>query len=236
VPPRAVQAALRELFARWGLPERVRVDNGWPWGAPADLPSALALWLIGLGVGVICNRPCRPQENGMVERFHGLVAPWGEPAACPDFAAWQERLDWLVRTQRERYPAVGGRSRLAAYPALAVVGRPYDRRREAARWDLRRVAAYLARGLWPRRVDTTGRITLYHHPYPVGSAHRGRQVFAGFDPETIAWVIKDEAGAELRRHPAAQISPRRIRNLEVSHVKPCQRRRPATQLRGRTAP
>jgi hypothetical protein len=40
----------RQVFVRWGLPDRVRVDNGYPWGTPRDLPSELALWLIGLGV------------------------------------------------------------------------------------------------------------------------------------------------------------------------------------------
>ena len=33
VPVTQAQAALRGLFELWGLPERVRVDNGWPWGS-----------------------------------------------------------------------------------------------------------------------------------------------------------------------------------------------------------
>jgi hypothetical protein len=43
---------LRRAFADWGRPERFRVDNGVPWGSWGDLPTDLALWLIGLGVGV----------------------------------------------------------------------------------------------------------------------------------------------------------------------------------------
>jgi hypothetical protein len=33
----------RRIFARWGLPDRVRGDNGYPWSTPRDLPSELAL-------------------------------------------------------------------------------------------------------------------------------------------------------------------------------------------------
>lgn len=191
------------------------MDNGWPWAGPGDLPAPLALWLVGLGVGVARNRPRRPQENGMVERFHGLVRPWAEPASCPDFAAWAERLEWLARTQRERYPAADGATRLAACPDLAAAARPYDPRDEAARWDLRRVAAHLAEGLWPRRVDKVGRITLYHRPFSVGRAHAGRTVYVGFDPHDLAWVVRDQAGAELRRRPADEITPDRIRALDL---------------------
>jgi hypothetical protein len=232
VDPRAVQAALRGQFAAWGLPGAVRVDNGWPWAAPADLPAPLALWLVGLGVAVVRNRPRRPQENGLVERFHGLVGPWAEPAACPGFAAFGERLAWLVRTQRERYPARAGATRLAACPALAAPARPYDPREEAARWDLRRVGAYLAEGLWPRRVDKVGRIALYHRPRPVGRAHARRTVYVAFDPAGWAWVIRDEAGAELRRHPARELSAERIRALAIGADPPATDPPGATQLCG----
>ncbi|MBV8078333.1 MAG: hypothetical protein JO284_18120 [Planctomycetaceae bacterium] len=33
VPPREVQAQLRQAFTRWGRPERLRVDNGASWGS-----------------------------------------------------------------------------------------------------------------------------------------------------------------------------------------------------------
>jgi transposase InsO family protein len=61
----------------------MRVDNGWPWGsAQQDLPPVLSLWLIGRGVQVVWNRPGRPQQNGVVERFNGLLDQWAEPDRC----------------------------------------------------------------------------------------------------------------------------------------------------------
>ncbi len=220
MPPRAVQGALRELFSRWGLPERVRVDNGWPWGSSSDLPPALALWLIGLGVGVVYNPPRCPQDNGVVERFHGLIEPWGEPEKCTSFAAWQERLAWLSRIQRECYPAIGGHSRLQAFPGLSTEGRPYNPLQEARGWNLEPVKGYLAQGVWRRRVDKVGRITLYHRPYQVGRPYKRQDVFVRFDPELTAWVFLDQAGREICRRVAQEITTESIVNLEVSHSRP----------------
>ena len=70
VPAQAIQTMFRHVFTGWGLPDRVRVDNGYPWGTPRDLPSELALWLIGLAVEPIWNPPGQPTRNPKVE-FHG---------------------------------------------------------------------------------------------------------------------------------------------------------------------
>lgn len=110
----------RQTFERWGLPGCLRVDNGVPWGNPGDLPSALALWLIGLGIDLHWNHARHPHENGQIERFNSLIDQWGEPAQCADFQAWQAKLRWLVRVQRERYPAVAGLSRAKPSPRCSA--------------------------------------------------------------------------------------------------------------------
>ena len=88
-----MQAALRDAFSRWGRPERFRVDNGTPWGSAGDWPTDLALWLIGLGIGMVWNPPRRPQDNGVIERSQGTGKRWGEPATCADARELQRRLD-----------------------------------------------------------------------------------------------------------------------------------------------
>jgi hypothetical protein len=221
VPPAAVQDALRQLFAAWGRPGRLRVDNGAPWGAAGgDLPTALELWLWGLGVDVVHTRPRRCTDNGRVERGHGVLGRWAEPARCPDAAALQAALRAASALQRERYPAVRGRGRRAAFPALAAGGRPYDPRREGALFDERRVWAGLARRTWRRRVDKVGRISVYNRPRRVGRRWAGQEVALGFDAEAVAWVVRDAAGATLRTHPAPELSRERILALEVTHRRP----------------
>jgi hypothetical protein len=61
VTPEEVRVQLRHALSRWGRPEYIRVDNGSPWGSKGDFPTELAMWLIGLGIGMIWNTPRRPQ-------------------------------------------------------------------------------------------------------------------------------------------------------------------------------
>jgi hypothetical protein len=220
-----VQARLRTLFATWGLPEKIRMDNGGPWRSWADLPTALALWFVGLGIEPVFNHPHCPKENPKVERCHGLWESWGEPSASPDFAAWEATIAWVVTTQRERYPSVGGRSRREAYPELAENPRRYSPAAEASGFDLERVKRYLAQGRWPRWVSKIGQITLYGKPYRVARKWAKQAVWVRLAAETTEWVIQDANGNELIRHPAAQISAERICQLNVAHPRPPSRRR-----------
>ena len=224
----AVQAVLRGLFERWGRPQRLRVDNGAPWGPGDDLPSPLMLWLIGLGIAPIYNPPGRPTENAKVERTNGTVNRWAEPERCPDYAAWKQKLEWVARVQREEYPAVGGKSRLAAHPELTALPRAYRREKEAEEWQLERVTNYLGQGKWRRQVSQRGQISLYGRAYEVGRRCGGQAVWVRFDAATGEWVIEGKEGEERRRHPAEQITAARIRELQVSkpHASSQKRSRP----------
>jgi hypothetical protein len=188
-----------------------------PWGSQGDLPTDLACWLAGLGVGVLPNPPRRPQDNGVVERSQGVGQAWGEPQRCASAAELQRRMDELDRWQRELYPAVDGRPRWLAYPGLRHSGRGYDPAREAAAWDLRKAWELVASYLVPRLVTSQGKVSLYNRPYSVGLMWAGRTVWVGFDPEPGAWTFQDERGHEIRRQVAEELSPARVRALEVTH-------------------
>ena len=230
VDRRAVQAALRRVFTAWGLPTTIRVDHGPPWGG-SDLPTDLALWRQGLGIAVHHNRPRHCEENGTVERDHGVLAAWVEHHTCPDQATLARRLAAVVSWQREHYPACHGQSRATAFPALARGGQPYDPAHEAAQWDLARVWTALATGVWHRRVDRVGRISVYNRDLGVGRRWAHREVLVRFDPTRIAWVITDEHGTLLRHHPAPELRRRSIRTLAVSR-----RRLPRPHRRGGKPP
>lgn len=225
VSPHAVQEALRSCFACWGLPQRIRVDHGAPWATGADVPPALALWWIGLGIRPNWNRRRTPTENAFVERCHGLMDPWGEPTRCGDQRAWEQKLTWVERMQREVYPSVSGVSRREAYPELAENPRPYRAEAEAASFDLDRVRAYLAQGRWPRLVSKIGQSTLYGKPYQVGHRWAKERVWVRLDLRTDEWVIESEGGQELRRHRAEQITTERITQLHVARPRPLSRER-----------
>jgi hypothetical protein len=194
----------------------VRVDNGAPWGATGGLPTALALWLIGLGVDVAWNDPRRPQQNGVVERSQGTAKRWAEPHTCGSAAELQARLGRLDEVQRAAYPAAGGVSRLAAHPGLAHSGRPYAPAAEAAAWDHARVLAHLAGVAVERRVGADGKVSVYDRPRYVGTRAAGRAVYLTVDPESAEWVASDAGGRTVRRLPADELSRDRILALAVS--------------------
>jgi transposase InsO family protein len=214
VPDPAVQAALRQHFGRWGLPLAFRVDNGNPWGNWSDLPTALALWLVGLGVLIHYNDPCCPQQNGKVERSQGTGKRWAEPDRCQSVAELQAHLDEVDQIQREGYPAVGGTSRLAAFPQLRHSGRRYTRRWEQRTWSLECVRQHLA-GYVVSRVVNSGRVTLYDQRYYVGRAYNHRTLYVHFDPDDGLWIITDGEGRLVRQHPAREITRERIVQLDL---------------------
>jgi hypothetical protein len=211
-----VQAELRRAFRRWGRPGRFRVDNGVPWGSSGDLPPDLALWLIGLGIGVDPNPPRRPQDNGVVERSQGTGKRWAEPRACASPAQLQRRLELMDGIQRAEYPSVGGRSRTAAFPRLSHSGRVYTPAWERAHWDLAAVWAHLSGYAVPRRVDMSGKVSLYNRFHYVGILHEGKTVYVMLDPEAGEWVFADDRGHQLRRRPAEEISRENILQLTVT--------------------
>lgn len=66
-----VKGALIEVFRRYGLPERMTMDNGSPWGYDGSHTfTALTLWLIRLGIRVGHSSPYHPETQGKLERFH----------------------------------------------------------------------------------------------------------------------------------------------------------------------
>ena len=70
-----VQGQLIQTFQRVGLPERMLMDNGSPWGSDRAHPhTKLTAWLIRQGISVLHGRPYHPQTQGKEERFHRTLA------------------------------------------------------------------------------------------------------------------------------------------------------------------
>ncbi len=66
-----VQQKLTHTFQTYGLPDRMTMDNGSPWGHDGEHAfTPLTVWLIRLGIKVSHSRPYHPQTQGKDERFH----------------------------------------------------------------------------------------------------------------------------------------------------------------------
>jgi len=224
VPPAETQRVMRDWFQQWGMPARLRVDNGIPWGSWSDLPPDLALWILGLGIGMIWNPPHQPQENGVVERSQGTGKRWAEPKACDNPEELQQHIDQMDTIQRTSYPVHGLKSRQALYPDLAHSGRRYTKQWEQRHWNLAPVLAHLAEYAVTRRVDKSGRVSLYNRGYYVGAIHQGKTVYVMFDADTSEWLFADEEGRHLNRQQSKEITPSRIQSLSVTRRPPIPRR------------
>lgn len=90
-----VQMCLREIFRRYGLPRRMLMDNGSPWGDDAEHPfTPLTVWLIRLGIGITHSGAYHPQTQGKDERFHRtLKAEVIRGRDCADTLQWQAAFD-----------------------------------------------------------------------------------------------------------------------------------------------
>jgi hypothetical protein len=205
----------RRTFGQWGLPDAVRVDNGYPWGTPRDLPTELALWLIGLDLEVIWNPPAQPQMNPKVERCQGVAAAWAEPQTCAGPAQLSDHLDWVCQTQCWEYPSIHGSSRVESYPHLLVPRRPYQESQEMTLWELQRVDRWMSQQMWSRRVGANGVISMYGHRRSLGRAYRGQAVVVRFDHTNRLWVVADQAGEALDQFPAWELSQERILGFAV---------------------
>jgi hypothetical protein len=216
VPPATVQGQFRQVFTRWGRPDCLRLDNGLPWATWNDLPTALALWLVGVGVDLLFNPAGQPQYNGVVEKSQDTGQRWCEPHRCPTVAELQTRLDAMDRLHREVYPSLQGRSRTQVFPELLQPRRPYSEAWEAGAWDLARAQDYLAGFVAVRHANQRGQVSIYARRVSVGARHGGKVVVVQYDADGQVWLLADPEGRLLREVAAPEICRERILALDIA--------------------
>ena len=213
VTMRDTQHCLRQVFTQFGLPDALRMDRDprWIGSTRLEWPGALLLWLVGLGVTPVINRPHRPTDNAQIERhnrtWHEHV---GLSARGHSLQELQELSNRDLADRRQSLPSHNphcqGLPPLLAHPELAQPRRPYAPGQEAALFQLQRVYDYLAQWEWRRKVDSTGSISLADLNRCVSRAHVGQVVRVRFDPQTAEFVACTLAEEELRRFTLPVIS------------------------------
>lgn len=211
----AVQQTMQQVFEQWGLPRYIRVDNGKPFGDPqrCSIP-ALGLWLIGLGIEVVWNRPRSPKDNATVERMQSTTSRWVEVERCAGCAELQTKLDRVAILQREQYQVrrLGNKSRKEVYPELWSNSRTYSAK---AAFDLSRVGTYLSQVNFTRNTNKIGAFTFYAQQVYVGRAHIHQTLCLQYDTESNRFRLTDQTNTTIGYIQADNFSADNILSLNV---------------------
>jgi transposase InsO family protein len=93
-----------KIFRKYGLPKRMRSDNGTPFGGvgPTGL-TRLSAWWVKLGIEVEFTTPGRPCENGAHEQFHRVYkAEVARQPALRRVGQQRRSTRWLRHYNEER--------------------------------------------------------------------------------------------------------------------------------------
>lgn len=171
---RTVGERLLEAFRRYGLPAQILWDNGAPWGSGGGQEfTALEVWVMRLGIGVIHGRPYHPQTQGKEERFHRtLKAEVLDRVAWRDCQQVQQAFDkWRrIYNQQRPHDALDLATPASRYQ---MSQRPYPETLPQVQYD---------EGVAVRKVCEAGWISYQGKPWKVGRAFIGQTV--GIRPTT----------------------------------------------------
>ena len=199
----------------WGKPTQIKADNGAPLGNPrSDMPSELALYLIGLGIKVRNNKAFSPWENGHVEKNQDTSGRWVDPAKCQDLNQVQKALDQVIDIHLNKFPVqkLKFQSRAHVFPQLLQ----QVNKEQQLTLNLEPIGQFLAQGTWTRKVAATGQISIYGNSLYVDSKCKHQYVNVLFDPAKFAWTIFNQKGNFIRSIPADFLSKANILALSIS--------------------
>lgn len=131
-------------FREYGLPERIRTDNGAPFGSNGESGlTGLAVWWIKLGIQPERIQPAKPQQNGRHERMHRTLKQATAQPPAKNWRAQQQSFDDFRQEYNELRPheALGQATPGSFYEPSP---RPYPRRLPEIEypdhWKVRRVS------------------------------------------------------------------------------------------------
>lgn len=178
--------------------------------------TVLSMWLTGLGIKVILNRPRRPTDNAKVERMQQTTKNWADIQNCVNTHQLQEYLNEVIEIQRAHYKVrrLGNKTRVECYPNIMNNPRKYNR----VEFDTQIVYQELAQWQFVRQTSKTGQFSLYGQIYYIGKQYAKQFVVIKFNPNTLNWDICDANAIAIRSITAKNIDTASIQNLSI-----CQR-------------
>lgn len=186
-----VKQRCTRLFIQYGLPARIRVDNGAPFGAREAMGglSRLSAWWVSLGIDVTFGRPGTPGDNAAHERFHADMASELQSSPAATLETQQRAVDRWVREFNNVRPHEALRMKTPA-----SIYRRSSRKMKAHEPSYPPDAIAL-------RVSGRGRIQLGGYQYFVGTNLAGMRVGVRQDGEKKTVLFFDKVLGPLNSTP-----------------------------------
>jgi transposase InsO family protein len=190
---------LEMTFREYGLPGRIRSDNGAPFASTGiGGLSRLSVWWLRLGVLPERIEPGHPEQNGRHERMHRTLKQATATPPAHTARAQQRAFDRFRREYNEERPheALAMATPASLYTASL---RPFPERLPEMEYPA---------GLALRRVELHGAISWRHERVFLGEALAGETVGleeledgwrVWFGPLPLAWIDARELHDERRR-------------------------------------
>ena len=184
-----VMGAMKRLFMREGLPERIRCDNGYPFGSTGCMGlTRLSAWWAGLGIGVEFTDPGHPEQNGAHEQMHRVLkAETAAPPAATAAAQHRRFQRWRRIYNHSRphealglqVPAAYYRCSARQYPQHLAAWRyrrndPVYRVNHEGRINWQGRSRFIGRAFAIERIAVRERLThheVYLGPHLIGELH-----------------------------------------------------------------
>jgi hypothetical protein len=134
---------LEAAFREYGLPQRLRTDNGAPFGSNGESGlTGLTVWWIKLGIVPEHITPGKPQQNGRHERMHKTLKQETASPPAANRRRQQERFDRFRQEYNQERPHEALQQKTPA-SCYQPSGREYSSRlpevEYPADWQVRRV-------------------------------------------------------------------------------------------------
>lgn len=213
INPEELKSLMISAFIRWGLPQRIKIDNGYPFKPirSKELPSLSMLWWIGLGIDATLNSLASPQENGTVEGLQGIAYRWVNPKLYYHPDQLQTALEEICRQQRETYRirTKEDKTRKELYPELEQNQRTYS----SDLFELERVKAYLAQFVFIRKAGKNRAISFAGCKIYVGTQDESPHLSFTYNREKDCWEIRTQQGKIIKESVNPKITAHKIQHF-----------------------
>jgi len=193
------QRVFSRLFACYGLPERIRVDNGPPFGSPGPAGlSQLSVWWLSLDIAVEFTRLAKPQDNGSHERMHRTLKV---ETATPPAWTWSQQRNRL-RRWRHTYNKQRPNEALKMQVPAGIYRASARQLQDVKPWRY-------PKHYHLRRVSTAGEIKWQCRPWFIGGAFANRYLgLVHASAEELEVYFQDQLLGKLYERQERRFEPR----------------------------